>query len=94
MEELEIRRNDSAFYVEQDGKRVAEMTYSRNREAGIVIIDHTQADVSLRGKGLPKKMVAAAVAWARAEKIKLMPLCPYAQHVFDTTPEFEDVRLR
>ena len=94
MEELEIRRGDGAFYVEQDGKRVAEMTFSRNREAGIAIIDHTQADVSLRGKGVPKKMVAAAVAWARAEKIKLLPLCPYAQHVFDTTPEFEDVRLR
>ena|SRR5437016_5973577 len=94
MEELAIRRDDGAFYLEQEGKRVAEMTYSFNRDAKLAIIDHTQADVSLRGQGIPKRMVAAAVDWARAEKIKLLPLRPYAQHVFDTTPEFEDVRAR
>jgi predicted GNAT family acetyltransferase len=92
MEELEVRRDDGAFYIEQGGKRVGEMTYSFNPDARLAIIDHTQADVSLRGQGIPKRMVAAAVSWARAEKIKLFPLCPYARHVFDTTPEFADVR--
>jgi predicted GNAT family acetyltransferase len=92
MEELEIRRTDGAFYIEQDGKRLAEMTYSRGPDGKLAIIDHTEADPSLRGRGVPKKLVAAAVAWARAEKIRLLPLCPYARHVFDTTPGFNDVR--
>lgn len=92
MEEFEIRRTDGAFYIEQDGKRIAEMTYSRGPDGKLAIIDHTEADPSLRGRGIPKKLVAAAVAWARAEKIRLLPLCPYARHVFDTTPDFKDVR--
>jgi len=94
MEDLEIRRSDGAFYIEQGGKRVAEMTYSRSPDGKLAIIDHTQADLSLRGRGIPKRMVAAAVAWARAEKMKLLPLCPYAKDVFDRTPEYEDVRAR
>jgi predicted GNAT family acetyltransferase len=94
MKELEVQRDDGAFYIREGGKRVAEMTYSFIREAKLAIIDHTQADASLRGQGIPKRMVAAAVAWARAENVKLLPLCPYAQHVFDTTPEYEDVRAR
>jgi predicted GNAT family acetyltransferase len=92
MEELEIRRTDGAFYIEQDGKRLAEMTYSRGPDGKLAIIDHTEVDASLRGRGIPKKLVAAAVAWARAEKVRLLPLCPYARHVFDTTPDFNDVR--
>jgi hypothetical protein len=29
--------------------------------------------------------------WARAEKVKLMPLCPYAKSVFEKTPDYRDV---
>ena len=94
MEDLKVMRGEGAFYIEQSGKRVAEMTFSRSRDGKLVIIDHTEAAPSLRGKGIPKRMVAAAVDWARAEKIRLLPLCPYAKHVFDRTPEFQDVRAR
>ena len=92
MGEFEVGRDNGAFYIEQDGKRMAEMTYSRSPEGKLAIIDHTQADPSLRGRGVPKQLVAAAVAWARAEEMKLLPLCPYARHVFDTTPDYQDVR--
>jgi predicted GNAT family acetyltransferase len=56
-----------------------------------VIIDHTTVDDSLRGTGTGRKLVEAAVQWARSEKVKLMPLCPYARSVFDKTPEYADV---
>jgi predicted GNAT family acetyltransferase len=94
MADFLVRRDDRAFYIEQDGKRVAQMTYSRGPDGKLAIIDHTEADPSLRGRGAPKQMVAAAVEWARAEKMKLLPLCPYARHVFDTTPDYQDVRAR
>ena len=78
-----------AFVVERDGKRLAEMTYT---VAGSrVIIDHTTVDDALRGTGAGKQLVEAAVLWARAESIKLMPLCPYAKSVFDKTPAYADV---
>ena len=78
-----------AFVWEEDGKRLGEMTYT---VAGSrVIIDHTQVDDSLRGKGVGGKLVRAAVDWARHEDARLMPLCPYAKSVFDKTPDYGDV---
>jgi uncharacterized protein len=81
-----------AFFLERDGERLAEMTYT---VAGTrVIIDHTNVDDRLRGTGTGGKLVAAAVAWAREEKAQLMPLCPFARSVFDKTPDYSDVLAR
>jgi len=78
-----------AFVWQQDGKRLGEMTYT---VAGSrVIIDHTEVDDSLRGKGVGAKLVRAAVDWARKENARLLPLCPYAKSVFDKTPDYADV---
>jgi predicted GNAT family acetyltransferase len=59
-----------------------------------VILDHTEVDDALRGTGTGRKLVAAAVDWARDEELKLLPLCPFAKSVFDKTPEFGDVLVR
>ena len=89
MIEHEPSGHRGAFVWMQDGKRLAEMTYT---VAGSrVIIDHTTVDDSLRGQGIGAKLVRASVDWARAENAKLMPLCPYAKSVFDKTPDYSDV---
>ncbi len=78
-----------AFFVERDGERLAVMSYT---VAGTrVIIDHTDVDERLRGTGAGRMLVQAAVAWARKENARLMPLCPFAKSVFDKTPEYHDV---
>ena len=78
-----------AFVWMEDGERLAVMSYT---VAGSrVIIDHTDVDDRLRGKGAGKQLVKSAVDWAREEKVKLMPLCPFAKSVFDKTPEYRDV---
>ena len=53
--EHQIKQQESntqgAFYIEQDGKRLAEMSYSRTNPT-LVIIDHTDVDTSLSGQGV------------------------------------------
>ena len=40
---------------------------------------------------ISKQMVAKAVEYARENKVKIIPLCPFAKSVFDKVPEFRDV---
>jgi predicted GNAT family acetyltransferase len=54
-----------AFYLARDGKRVAELTYSRVNDR-MVIIDHTEVDPTLGGRGIGRRLLDAAVGWARA----------------------------
>jgi predicted GNAT family acetyltransferase len=49
-------------------------------------------DEVLKGQGVGKKLVALVVAKMRAENRKIIPLCPFAKHEFDTTPEYQDIR--
>jgi hypothetical protein len=78
------------FYMEENGKEVATMTYSFAGESKF-IIDHTEVDPSQNGKGLGKQLLKAAVEFARKHHYKIVPLCPYAKAVFDKTPEYGDV---
>ena len=91
MNNIQHERNGhrGAFFFERDGERLAQMTYT---VAGTrVIIDHTDVDDRLRGTGMGRQLVDAAVQWARKENARLMPLCPYAKSVFDKTPDYSDV---
>lgn len=79
-----------AFHIERDGVRVAEMTYAR-RDASHITIDHTFVDDSLRGQGVARKLLDAAVAWARATATRVRATCPYARGQFDKDPSIGDV---
>ena len=68
---------------------LAELSYSVG--GAIAILDHTQVEDALRGTGAGAKLVNAAVAWARTEKLQIMLLCPFAKSVFDKTPALRDV---
>ena len=106
MEKIEHQRSGhrGAFVILRDGEKLAEQTYT---VAGSrVVIDHTDVDDRLRdpprpedtdvadrlrGTGPGRKLVQAAVEWARPENVKLMPLCPFAKSVFEKTPDYADV---
>lgn len=82
--------NKGAFYIEQDGTRAAEMTFSKAGPA-LIIIDHTEVSDALRDKSAGKQLVAAAVQHARNHGLKILPLCPFAKSVFDKVAEYGDV---
>lgn len=81
-----------AFYIEQDAKRIAEMTYVYAGEQKI-IIDHTEVDASLKGQGVGYKLVEEAVAFSREKALKILPLCPFAAAVFKKkADDYNDVK--
>ena len=82
--------NTGAFYVQQNGERIAEMTYSRTNPS-LVVVDHTYVDPSLRGHGVARQLQDAMVAWARKTGTKVVPVCSYVKIQFDRDPTIRDV---
>lgn len=79
-----------AFFIEQHGRRIAELTYHRT-SAGVVNIDHTEVDASLRGQGVARQLLDAAVRWARETHIKFSATCSYAAAQFARDLSLSDV---
>ena len=79
-----------AFFVEHDGRRIAEMTYSRAGPS-LVIIDHTQVDRAYGGRGISRQLLDAAVRWARESRTKVTATCPFALAQFAKDPSIRDV---
>ena len=92
--EVQNKRNDKngVFYIEENGKQVAAMTYIFAGDTKF-IIDHTEVQPGNEGKGLGRKLVQAGVDYAREHDLKILPLCTYAKSVFDKTSEYSDVRF-
>ncbi len=90
--EIQHQSTDSkgSFFIEEDKEKAAEMTYSK-AGSGLIIIDHTEVSDPLRGTGSGKKLVMAAVEYARKNNLKIMALCPFAKSVFDKTESIRDV---
>lgn len=79
-----------SFYLEKDGKRLAEMVYVMAGDDKM-IIDHTEVDESLKGQGVGKRLQEQLVAWVRENHIKVIPLCPFAKATFQKVKEWQDV---
>ncbi|MBJ3813651.1 N-acetyltransferase [Shimwellia pseudoproteus] len=89
---MEILEGNTCFYVnDAQGKRVAEIVFVPTGD-NLCIIEHTDVDPALKGQGVGKKLVAKVVERMRREHRKIIPLCPFAKHEFDTTPEYNDIR--
>jgi len=91
---LEVKREEAghrgAFFLERDGSRLAEMTFSRVNPT-LVMIDHTEVSDSLRGQGAGRELLDSLVKWARERQTKVIPVCPFAKAQFDKDASIGDV---
>jgi len=78
------------FYVNKNEEILAEMVYTM-AAPDKMIIEHTEVNDELKGQNVGFQLVKTAVEFARANNIKIIPLCPFANSVFKRKPEFADV---
>ncbi len=87
---MEIKQTDDGkkgyFKAIESGLEAGIMTYTWAGETKF-IIDHTVVAPLFEGKGIGKKLVMAAVYFARQKHLKIMPLCTYTKSVFDKNAE-------
>lgn len=95
MSDVQIQHEDNGkkgrFFIHANGQDLAELTYVWAGK--IVIADHTEVDEQLKGQGIGHSLLASFVAWARAQDVKIKPLCPFVKSVFDKNQAtYNDVR--
>ena len=82
--------NKGLFFIETENEKVAELDYSLS--PGVLIIDHTEVDDSLRGKNIGYQLVSRVADYAREKNLKIIPVCPFARAVMQKKKdEFSDV---
>ncbi len=58
---------------------------------GVLDIHHTEVPDALGGRGLAGTLVAATLAWAREQGLKVHPTCSYAASYMAKRPETQDL---
>lgn len=91
---MKIEQNDEGkkgfFQALEDEKQAGKMTYTWAGQSKF-IIDHTEVDPDFKGNGVGKKMVKAAVGFAKENKLKIIPLCPFTKKIIEKNKEFQEV---
>ena len=72
------------FVLTQDGA-LAELVYCRDGDRLILL--HTEVPERLRGRGIGGRLVRAAVEWAAADGLTVVPSCPYARRWLRDHPD-------
>jgi predicted GNAT family acetyltransferase len=86
------RQGNWIFKRDGGGNVVAEVTFPALRD-GVVVLDHTFVDGSLRGRGIAGELVEAAYEAIKADGKKAEVTCPYAVKWFAERPDKRDIVL-
>ena len=83
-------KNQGAFVIVDGDEQLAEMVLAIVDQD--LVVYHTEVSPKAEGQGLAKKLLNAMVSYARDNKLKVVPLCPYVHLQFKRHPaDFEDV---
>lgn len=88
---MQIQHEEGRFFIANDGKDLAEITFRKDEDTKELLIDHTRVSEELRGQGTGEVLVKAVVEKARTEDYKIVPICSYAVRQFEKHPEYKDV---
>lgn len=88
---LEVKKGDNKFYIgESEENSLAKITYLYSDD-DIITVDHTYVSEELGGTGAGKLLLKELIDWARKEKIKIIPVCPFVKAQIEKTKEYQDM---
>ena len=90
---MEVNLNNVAVIHNEEARRFelpveglrALLTYRRFPDR--IVFDHTEVPQPLEGKGLAAKLARAALDFARANQLRVVPLCPFARTWLERHPD-------
>jgi predicted GNAT family acetyltransferase len=90
LNDLAVIHNEKAhrFEMEINGLR-ALLTYRRFPDR--IVLIHTEVPAPFEGKGLAAKLARTAFDFARANHLRVVPVCPYVASFLRKNPKYEDL---
>ena len=70
-------KHDELFVLKEDGHYLIHATFPLYEE-GVVNIDHTYVDPSLRGQGVASQMMHDVMKYLKDQHLHVVATCPYA----------------
>lgn len=92
IQQKEINKQGIFYINDEEERQVAELIYTLTSPDKMVI-EHTEVNESLQGQNIGTDLVMAAVDYARANHIKIIPNCPFARQTLKRHDELSDVLL-
>lgn len=83
-------QKDELFVLKEDGNYLVHATFSIYEE-GVVNIDHTFVDPSLRGQGVASEMMHEVMKHLKENQMKVVATCPYAVVWLKKHKEYNDM---
>ena len=90
LDDVVVTHNEQArrFEAAVDGLHSL-LTYRRFPDR--IVLQHTEVPTALEGKGLAAKLTRTALDFARANHLRVVPLCPYASSFLRRHGEYQDL---
>jgi predicted GNAT family acetyltransferase len=90
LDKLTVTHNEAAqrFELLVDGAR-ALLTYRRFPDR--IVLLHTEVPRPFEGHGIAAKLSRSALDFARANRLQVVPLCPYVSSFIQKHPEYQDL---
>ena len=82
---IDINESSKAFIIDHNGEKVAEMVITIKND--VMSVHHTEVNRELEGKGVAKELLNEMAGHARANNLKVLPLCTYVCAQFRRNPE-------
>lgn len=87
---MDVTQNEAEarFEMDVDGD-VAVLDY--RREGNTLVLKHTEVPPTARGKGIGGALAKFALDYARAEKLKVVPRCPFVASYLERHAQYADL---
>lgn len=83
------KTEDGFVKHDENGKVIAEITYSLTNNPDVVVADHTFVDSSLRGKGVAGKLLNTLVEDMKNQNKKIKASCSYIVKKFSEDSSYD-----
>lgn len=90
LDDVVVSHNEEARRFETSVNRLLSLiTYRRFPDR--IVLQHTEVPAPLQRNGIAAKLTRTALDFARANHLRVVPLCPYVSNFLRKHPEYHDL---